>query len=69
MLFYVKKPNPIFTKMNTLHVDQLIGVGPLHFENLVVAGSIVEGVRPLGEVVHDVVRTQQWNPGRIVPRY
>lgn len=51
----------------TLHVGQLFRAGPLHLEDLVVAGSVVERVGPLGEVVHDVVVAQVWDPGRVVP--
>jgi hypothetical protein len=55
-------------EIHTLHICELFRARPLHFEDLVVASTIVERVRPLGEVVHDIVRTQDRDPGRIVPR-
>lgn len=51
-----------------LHVDHLFGRDALHFDHLVAASAIVERIRAFREVVHDIVRIQHGNPGRIVPR-
>ena len=55
-------------ELYALHVLQLIHRLPLHLDLLVVAVPVVEGVGTLGEVVHHVVRAQDGDPGRVVPR-
>ena len=39
----------------------------LHLEHLVVACPVVEGVGPLGEVVHHVALIEDRDPGRVAP--
>ena len=55
---------------SSLHVVQLdVGNAQLlHFENLVVAGPIVERIRPFREIVHDILLVEYWYPSRVVPR-
>ena len=53
------------TVLCTLHTRQL-GIKNtqlLHLQHLVVAGSVVEGVGSLGEVVHDIVLVEDALPG------
>jgi hypothetical protein len=38
-----------------LHLLQLVHAGPLHPQDLIVAGAIVEGVGLLSEIVHNIV--------------
>lgn len=40
----------------------------LHLEHLLVAGPEIEGVAPLGEVVHHVTLVEDGNLGGVAPR-
>ena len=47
---------------------ELLGVGPLHLDNLVIARSVVKRVATLREVFHHIVLVEDGNPRTVVPR-
>lgn len=70
-----KKPhsNAIFftlqavTKIIVHYLHKLFRVEPLHFNDLIVARSVVKGIGPLGKVIHYVARIEHGYPSTVMP--
>lgn len=69
----VKKWNPCILensqiKINLIRLPEMLWTEPLHFNDFIIAGFVVERICSLGEIIHDVARIKNWDPGTVVPR-
>ena len=47
---------------NGRHLLQVFWAKSLHFDDLIVALSVIEGIAPFSKVVHNIVGVQYWDP-------
>lgn len=54
-------------KKSLPHSPELINTKPLHLNDFIVAGPVIEWIASLREIVHNICWIQHWNPRTVVP--
>lgn len=52
-----------------MNLLQMLQSEPLHLYYLIIAGSVIEGVTSLREIVQHISRIENWHPAAVHPGY